>query len=566
MNNYKLWFPLIKWLIVFTTLSNHVTSAQEQYQFTTDDPVYVIGDIDGASQEFSDTLLKLKMIDKQGNWTGGKAQIVSLGDLSGDSDWDTKSLDLFIQLQHQAESAGGRFHILLGDREFNLIISQLANEPDALANQYTQWLTGLPFVIKINDQVFAHGGLSIKLGSFDIKVLNILLKNELIEYLENWNALLINNQHLRNLPVKQRFAVVKKLEQSEFKNAILALEEQLLFSNDNPAIYRGNAICHPYFETDNLSTILDKWSTTRLWTGHSTSSEHNILNRLDNKLLIMNHSMADNMQTGGASIARIEKDKEAVFIESHTGETIQPGLAPNRKIDIPYDMTEEEIEEFLRTAEIIKREDLNVGVTKPVRMTLQKDDKVIRAVFKNVDSSPRKHKGKWKQERKALDRFVYDIAAYKIDRMLGIGLAPIAVERTIDNTKGAMQLWIDDLFSKKKHQEQGIPYGGHCDYRSQRSMMDTFDYLIRNTDRNKLNILYSKKDWQVWLIDHTRSFELSTSRPRMMKKHDFLVADYFKKALRGLTSENLYELKPWLHNKQIRAIIARRKKLLADNF
>ena len=97
-------------------------------------------------------------------------------------------------------------------------------------------------------------------------------------------------------------------------------------------------------------------------------------------------------------------------------------------------------------------------------------------------------------------------------------------------------------------------------------MLDSFDYLIWNNDRNKSNILFTKNDFQIWFVDHSRSFGLSKGRPRMMKKHKVIVTKEFKKALKSLTKAKLKELKPWLHRKQINAIWDRRKKLLKGSF
>ena len=40
-------------------------------------------------------------------------------------------------------------------------------------------------------------------------------------------------------------------------------------------------------------------------------------------------------------------------------------------------------------------------------------------------------------------------------------------------------------------------------------MMQLFDQLISNVDRNQGNIVYTK-DWRLWLIDHTRAFRKNT--------------------------------------------------------
>ncbi|MCP4411569.1 MAG: hypothetical protein GY808_03230 [Gammaproteobacteria bacterium] len=95
-------------------------------------------------------------------------------------------------------------------------------------------------------------------------------------------------------------------------------------------------------------------------------------------------------------------------------------------------------------------------------------------------------------------------------------------------------------------------------------MMDTFDYLIRNTDRNQSNILYGKSDWQIWFIDHSRSFDLSTKRPKMMKNHTIRVTKSFLNVIETLSIEKLNTLRPWLHRKQIRAINDRRRRILKN--
>jgi len=565
-NTVKWPLQVIRLLILFTVGASNLSYGKIPYKFESTSPVYVIGHIHGAYQQVSDTLARLDLIDSEQNWKAGNTHIVSLGDLLGGESVSTKIMDFFIQLQQQAELAGGRFHILLGDQEIEYLLSSLANNPAGLSDKYRQWLIGLPFVVQINDQVFAHGGLSKKLAKLEITELNHSLKTSLIDYLARWNAITSDYQSLNGLAFSKHFDAVAKLEKTQQLNQFLEMEKQLLFSNDNPALYRGNAICHPYFETENLSGILNHWSATRLWTGHSSNSGHQLNSRLNKLLMVMDTRLSDTGEGTEYWVAKIENANEPLFFNVYTKEQLPVKPATKRKTYIPYGMTEIEVEVFLKTAEIIKREDLNVGITKPIKMTLKKADRSMTAVFKYVDSNPKKERGRWKKEIYEDDRFFYDIAAYKLDRMLGIGLVPVVVERTIDHKKGILQLWIDGLISKKSQKEQKIAYGGHCNFRDQINMLDTFDYLIRNNDRNQSNILYSKNDWQIWFIDHSRSFGLSDSRPKMMKKHTIKVTKYFKDALQSLTKEKLYTLKPWLHRKQINAIWDRRRKMLKDKF
>ncbi len=141
-------------------------------------------------------------------------------------------------------------------------------------------------------------------------------------------------------------------------------------------------------------------------------------------------------------------------------------------------------------------------------------------------------------------------------------MVPITVERKIDYKHGSVQLWIDNLVSELKMKEQGIPYQGICDQKDQLNMMDIFDYLIQNVDRNQSNVMYSQDDWQLWFIDHSRSFDDSTRRPKMLRNAKMWVTPQFKQALQSIDYDSLQALQPWLHNRQIRGILKRSKKLI----
>jgi hypothetical protein len=145
---------------------------------------------------------------------------------------------------------------------------------------------------------------------------------------------------------------------------------------------------------------------------------------------------------------------------------------------------------------------------------------------------------------------------------MGINLVPVAVERLVGKQNGVLQLWIDDLVNYKEMQEENIKYDGFCDYARQRQMMDVFDYLIHNADRNLSNIGFSSSDWQLWFIDHTRSFRTSTKRPELLEDANLTLTNEFRAILQALSVEDLEILSTWLTRKQIQSILKRRDKLL----
>ncbi|MGS2720030.1 metallophosphoesterase [Paraglaciecola aestuariivivens] len=608
--------PSLKLFAIICLTFCYSALADSQYSFTTQAPIYVVGDIHGAFEELHTSLRTLKLIDEHNNWSGGEAHFVSLGDLTDRGPSSRKVIDLLMHLQTQAKLAGGRVHVVLGNHEvMNLTgdrrylskqeIAEFAQDESPalrakhyqyyltntqtndnsashtafnqtypagyfahlngfnLKGKYGQWLTALPFVIQINDQVFTHGGLSSKLKGLSLKELNDGLRKTLLSYLQNWQDLTDSHPSLINIAHHDRANALKSLQDSPQKQAFLAAETQLLFSMDSPTWYRGNAYCHPYFEAEILSNILSQWNASRLWVGHSTTPTRQVLHRLNGQLIVMDTGMLNSYYKGSPWAAKIEADQSYTLINGLTGKLGQASESAKRHFDAPYNMTDAQLESFLLEANVTSLEELTIGKTKPIRVTLEKDGKSLKAVFKYYDSDPGSHSGRWDKSIRNPDRFSYEVAAYKLDRMLDIGLVPVTVLRTIKGMPGSLQLWLDNLVSEKQRREQDLEYDGFCNEKAQDNMMNVFDYLIRNSDRNMSNMLYSYNDWQVWFIDHSRSFGIKKRMPPMLRNLKIKLTDEFRAALKSLTLEQLRALRPYMHNRQIKTLWYRREQLLA---
>ena len=91
----------------------------------------------------------------------------------------------------------------------------------------------------------------------------------------------------------------------------------------------------------------------------------------------------------------------------------------------------EEIETLLARAKVMRLADISVGVTLPKKATLEFAGKTQSGVFKTIDEGP--------VPTKQLDRGVElqfqdswrtEIAAYELDKLVGLGMVPATVERT----------------------------------------------------------------------------------------------------------------------------------------
>ena len=213
----------------------------------------------------------------------------------------------------------------------------------------------------------------------------------------------------------------------------------------------------------------------------------------------------------------------------------------------------EGIEEFLRTAEVVGREDIPVGVTGPIKVTLERDGVRAHAVFRHFKHTYQRARMRDGRLRvNLIDSYAFEPAAYALARMLGMDCVPPAVERRISGRRGSLQIWVYDAVMQRDLAETGVvrlhrPAG---DDRADRSppdavvwarrlqMMTLFDVLIGNDDRNGGNLLIDPQ-WKVWLIDHTRSF-YGRARSRGLDSVIFVNRGFWQR-LQQLEKDQLHE-------------------------
>jgi hypothetical protein len=166
-----------------------------------------------------------------------------------------------------------------------------------------------------------------------------------------------------------------------------------------------------------------------------------------------------------------------------------------------------EVEEALRTANIVKVKDLGTGITKPLKFTLDTGKFQFAAVFKTVDE---RKSGLTKLatsvEMDFKDSWMFEVAAYELDKLLGLNMVPVTVERTYNGKKGSLQLWVEDAITEKARKEKNLQALDVKEWNQQIFKVRVFDNLIYNIDRNLGNLLITS-DWKIYMIDHSRCFK-----------------------------------------------------------
>ncbi len=163
----------------------------------------------------------------------------------------------------------------------------------------------------------------------------------------------------------------------------------------------------------------------------------------------------------------------------------------------------EKWEEFLKTAEIVAQDqpfESREAVTDPWVLTLEKDGVTNNAIWKDVAGRAKGFMENWK----------WEIAAYRLDKHLGLNMVPPTVERRFQGNRGSCQLWITSMMSLKKKFEDKIKTPSYRVFNWNRAFYKqrAFDNLIANEDRHQNQYLITE-DWRMILIDHSRSFRTS---------------------------------------------------------
>ncbi len=157
-------------------------------------------------------------------------------------------------------------------------------------------------------------------------------------------------------------------------------------------------------------------------------------------------------------------------------------------------------EEFLKSAPIVRSEAIGEGVTKPYAVYLQRGDVEQKACWKNPSGI----------QEGFLEGWQYEIAAYRLDKLIGLNMIPPTVERKLEGRRGALSYWATTEYSLLKKEEMKIDFPEEALPRTERMkyLSRAWDCLVGNEDRTQQNVLYTK-DWRTILIDHSRSFRSS---------------------------------------------------------
>jgi hypothetical protein len=204
----------------------------------------------------------------------------------------------------------------------------------------------------------------------------------------------------------------------------------------------------------------------------------------------------------------------------------------------------EEFEAFIASAPVDHFEDIPLGVTHPKRAFFKPGSLVGSVAWKVLP--PGRPNGYW-------ESYKSEIAAYQLDKLLGMNMVPVAVEKRWKNEIAAAILWVSPVSSWKEAQSRPKP----DKWNRQAVMMKMFDNLICNKDRNMGNLLVDD-DWNVFLIDHSRAFITDKDLPVKMTRVD---RELWNRMLQLDEPTLAAALGKWVDGGARKALLARRDRM-----
>jgi hypothetical protein len=236
--------------------------------------------------------------------------------------------------------------------------------------------------------------------------------------------------------------------------------------------------------------------------------------------------------------------------------------APQEAALVPALWSDAEKEAFLLEAEVVRRKAAPTGITASRRATLRKGGVEHDAHIQTIDQYKPQANLTSGIEIDFRDSWRNNVAAYRLDRLLGLRMVPVTVVRRDEFKMAAFTWWVDDvqMTEKDRHAKKADPPDVHA-WNRQMFVVRVFDQLIYNVDRNLGNLLIDK-DWTLWMIDHTRAFKIF----KELKGEKSLGATCARDLLPGLRRLDKATLVPamkdLLTESQIDAMLARRDRIV----
>jgi len=228
-------------------------------------------------------------------------------------------------------------------------------------------------------------------------------------------------------------------------------------------------------------------------------------------------------------------------------------------------LTEDQMRAFLLKAQVTKERITPKGITSPYRLTLS-DGKITHdAAFQRINEyKVMMEFGNGQREINFKDSYKFDIAAYELAKMLGLGdTMPVTVGRAYKGESGAMSWWLPVKMDEATRLKQKLEPPDSDAWNQQMYKKRIFAELVCDTDPNLTNLLISA-DWHIWMIDFSRAFRMQKELRNPKNVIESKCARQLLETLRKLDKKELAaKTAKYLTPNEITGVMARRDKIVA---
>jgi hypothetical protein len=212
----------------------------------------------------------------------------------------------------------------------------------------------------------------------------------------------------------------------------------------------------------------------------------------------------------------------------------------------------------------VDKKPIGTGVTSSMRLTLNDGVRTLRAAWKTIDySKPGATEmagGSFQADVR--DSYKCEIAAYELDKLIGLDLVPPTVERQIEGEHGSLQLWVEGVTTEYERIHKKVRIPDPEAWNRQMYKVRLLQRLTYDTDYQNLRNVLVDPAFRIYAIDFSRAF-----RKYDMIQYEKGLARFSRSALEGLRRLDRPALDAnvgrWLSATEIVAILKRRDRILA---
>jgi hypothetical protein len=219
---------------------------------------------------------------------------------------------------------------------------------------------------------------------------------------------------------------------------------------------------------------------------------------------------------------------------------------------------------FLRTAEIVGEPEAfdAKAITAPVRVRVTDGTRTLTAIFKDENTLyPRFRFGDGREVDRVRDSYRHEIAAYELDVMLGSGLVPPCVERTLLSRKGSLCLWVENAITEADRSRRKLRPPDPEQWERAMYRVRLFHRLIWDLDFTNVRNLVVDESFRIYKVDSSMAFH-----PDFDVHGEEILTRFSREVLAALESVDREELDErlgaWLDRQEIKALWARRVRIL----